>query len=292
MTCIGVLDETRRGKEQRVAIVQEGVARLRRLGLDVAVQCGAGVAAHFADAAYAATGASVVDVIDAVYERADVIVRLSRPSLDDIGLTRVDSVVIGLLQPWSSADLLETLAMREITAFSLERMPRIARAQSMDVLSSQSTVSGYKAVILAAAAVGKLFPMMITAGGTVAPTRVVVLGAGVAGLQAIATARRLGAMVQGYDIRPATREQVESLGATFITPRLAGNTETQGGYANELGEQAQQQEREVLLQALHAADVGDYHGSGAGSAGAHVDHSRNGRGDERWGRHCGYRRGC
>lgn len=254
MTCIGVLNETH-GCERRVAIVPDGVTRLRRMGLDVAVQSGAGVAAHYPDAAYAAAGARLVDSLEAVYDTSDVTVRVSRPALAEANLIKPHGVLFGLLQPWTSADLFEALAGRGITSFALERMPRIARAQSMDVLSSQSTVSGYKAAVLAATSVGKVFPMLMTAAGTIAPTRVLVLGAGVAGLQAIATARRLGALVYGYDIRPAAKEQVESLGATFISPQLAQNPETQGGYATAIDEHAQEQERDALLNAVRQADA-------------------------------------
>src|SRR5579859_871786 len=251
---VGVVRETGAG-ERRVALVPQGAARLRTAGLEVVVQRGAGLSAEFTDTAYEEVGATLVDTADVVCAGADLVVRVGRPTPEEVQLLRPAAVLIGLLQPSASADLLELLAGRGVTAVSLERMPRIARAQSMDVISSQSSVSGYKAAVLGAASLGKFFPMMMTAAGTIPPARVLVMGAGVAGLQAIATARRLGAVVQGYDIRPAAKEQVESLGATFVSPQVTGNTETTGGYATELSQDAQERERQSILRAVESADV-------------------------------------
>jgi len=188
---------------------------------------------------------------------ADVLVRVGCPSLAEAQCLRPETVLVGLLKPWTSADLFESLAARDVTAFSLERVPRIARAQAMDVLSSQSSVSGYKAALIAASTIGKFFPLMMTAAGTIVPTRVLVMGmgAGVAGLQAIATARRLGAVVRGYDIRPAAREQVQSLGAAFVSPQVRDDAETPGGYAIELSQDAQERERKFLKAIIATSDV-------------------------------------
>ena len=251
---IGVVRERAAG-ERRVALVPEGVTRLKRAGLDVAVETGAGVAAQFADSAYAEAGATLVDSLEGLSATCDIVLRVSAPLLPEVELLRPEAVLIGLLQPTANPDLLAALAARGVTAFSLERVPRIARAQSMDVLSSQSSVSGYKAALIAAASLGKFFPMMMTAAGTIAPARVLVMGTGVAGLQAIATARRLGAVVQGYDIRPVAKEQVESLGATFVSPQVTGETQTSGGYATELSQDAQERERQAVMRAVSSADV-------------------------------------
>jgi NAD(P) transhydrogenase subunit alpha len=251
---VGVMRETG-PDERRVALVPDGVSRLVRVGVQVVVQRGAGSAAHYQDSTYAAAGATLADSVESVSVAADVMVRVGPPTLAHAEYLRPGCVLLGLLQPWTGADLLEALAARGITALSLERVPRIARAQAMDVMSSQSSVSGYKAALIAAASLGKFFPLMMTAAGTIAPTRVLVMGVGVAGLQAIATARRLGAVVQGYDIRPTAKEQVESLGASFVSPQVRGNTKTRGGYATELSQDVQERERQSLLRTVSASDV-------------------------------------
>jgi NAD(P) transhydrogenase subunit alpha len=251
---VGVVRETG-ASERRVALVPDGVGRLIRSGLQVEVQRGAGDGADMSDDTYAAAGATLVDKFDADHSPPDVMVRVGRPRDDETNLLETNSVLVGLLQAASCPELLETLADRSITAFSLERIPRIARAQSMDVVSSQSSVSGYRAALIGASTLRKFFPMMITAAGTIPPARVLVMGTGVAGLQAIATARRLGAVVQGYDIRAAAREQVESLGATFVSPQVVGDTETAGGYATELSQDAQERERQAVLRAVSSSDV-------------------------------------
>jgi H+-translocating NAD(P) transhydrogenase subunit alpha len=251
---IGVPTETAAG-ERRVALVPESVGRLVRSGLEVVVQRGAGSRAYFLDAAYADAGATLLDTPEEVFEKADLVAKVAKLSTSEVELVRPGAIVVSLLQPGTSLDLLTRLVERGLTALSLELIPRIARAQSMDVLSSQSSLSGYKAALIAAASLGKFFPMMMTAAGTIPPARVLVMGTGVAGLQAIATARRLGAVVQGYDIRAAAKEQVESLGATFVSPQVSGDTETKGGYAKELSADAQEREQQVVHGIVAAADV-------------------------------------
>jgi NAD(P) transhydrogenase subunit alpha len=208
---VGIPKETVAG-ERRVALVPDLVARLTAVGLDVLVQPGAGEAAGFPDASYSEKGARLeADVLS----KADVVLKVQPPTAAEIGRLKPDATLIGLLSPYGNAETLNALAARKVTAFSMELLPRITRAQPMDALSAMSTVSGYKAVLIAAERLPKFFPLLMTAAGTVTPARVFVIGAGVAGLQAIGTARRLGAVVEAYDTRPAVKEQVESLGAKF-----------------------------------------------------------------------------
>jgi len=225
-----------------VALVPDAAARLVKAGLDVVVERGAGEAATFADDLYAAAGASLGSAADAL--GADVVVKVQKPSAAELAQIRSGATVIGFLQPLADPDGVAQMAAHGVTAFAMESIPRTTRAQSMDALSSQATVGGYKAVLLAAERLPKFFPMLTTAAGTIAPARVLVLGAGVAGLQAIATARRLGAVVSAFDVRDAVREQVESLGATFLDLGVRAE-ETAGGYAAELTEEqrAEQQRR-------------------------------------------------
>jgi proton-translocating NAD(P)+ transhydrogenase subunit alpha len=238
---IAVPKETAPG-ERRVALVPDTVGRLTGSGLEVTVEAGAGEGAWFADDAYREAGASLVAGGE-LYRGAEVVVRVRKPSADEVAAMPEGVALIAFLEPLSDPEGVERLAQRGITGFAMESIPRITRAQSMDALSSQSTVGGYKAALLAAERLPKFFPMLMTAAGTVAPAKVLVLGAGVAGLQAIATARRLGAVVSGFDIRPVVREQVESLGASFLDLGIVGE-ESEGGYARELTseEQARQQE--------------------------------------------------
>jgi NAD(P) transhydrogenase subunit alpha len=214
------------------------------------VERGAGEEAAFTDAAYEEAGAALVD--DAF--DADVVAKVQKPSPEEVERLREGSVLIGFLQPLTDTAGLERLAARGVTAFAMESIPRITRAQAMDALSSQNTVAGYKAVLLAAERLPKFFPLLMTAAGTVAPARVLVLGAGVAGLQAIATARRLGALVSAFDTRPAVREQVESLGASFLDLHVASG-EDAGGYATELTEEEQQRQQDELTRAIADVDV-------------------------------------
>jgi NAD(P) transhydrogenase subunit alpha len=244
---VGVPKETAAG-ERRVALVPDAVRRLVDAGVVVLVQQGAGASAGFVDEAYEGAGATMVS--DAFAE-ADVVAKVQAPSDDELGRLREGQTLVALLQPLTSPDRIRALADRKVTAFSMDSIPRITRAQPMDALSSQSTVAGYKAVLLAASHLGKFFPMLTTAAGTIAPARVLVLGAGVAGLQAIATARRLGAVVSAFDVRPVVKEQVESLGATFLELDVEG-AEGVGGYAVALAED--QHEREQELIARHVAE--------------------------------------
>src|SRR5436190_4705629 len=212
---VAVPKETAPG-ERRVALVPETVKRLASAGLEVVVESGAGDEAALPDDAYREAGAVIADGPDDVYLGAGLVVKVRKPSADEVDAIPEGAVVIAFLEPLTDRDGVERLAARGIAGFAMESIPRITRAQSMDALSSQSTVGGYKAVLIAADRLPKFFPMLMTAAGTVAPAKVLVLGAGVAGLQAIATARRLGAVVSGFDIRPVVKEQVESLGATFL----------------------------------------------------------------------------
>jgi H+-translocating NAD(P) transhydrogenase subunit alpha len=246
---IGVPRETAPG-ERRVALIPDGISRIASTGLEVAVERSAGAAASIPDDAYREAGAAVVD--DAF--DADLVAKVQKPNADELGRLREGSVLVGFLQPLTDREGVEALGRRGVTAFALESIPRITRAQSMDALSSQSTVAGYKAVLLAAARLPRFFPMLMTAAGTVKPANVLVLGAGVAGLQAIATAHRLGAVVSAFDTRPVVKEQVESLGATFVDLGVRGE-ETAGGYAVELTEEQQRQQQEELSKRIVDSDV-------------------------------------
>jgi H+-translocating NAD(P) transhydrogenase subunit alpha len=239
--------------ERRVAMVPESVGRLVRAGASVWVERGAGDGSFFADAAYEAAGATVAEDLVALYDGAKAVVRVQRPDGEEADRIPSGAVLVGLLQPFESAALVERLDGRGVHALALERVPRITRAQSMDVLSSQATVAGYKAVLIGAGALPKFLPMLTTAAGSIAPARAFVLGAGVAGLQAIATARRLGAIVSGFDIRPAAAEQVQSLGASFVAPEaLSESAETKGGYAREQSQDEQQRTLNAI--AAHIVD--------------------------------------
>ena len=245
----GVPKETVAG-ERRVALVPDAVAKLTKDGHTVVVESGAGVSAGFPDEAYRAAGATLGDPW-----AAEVVCKVQKPSSGEVEKLREGAAVIGLLQAATSAELLRQLAQRRITAFSLELLPRITRAQSMDVLSSQATAAGYKAVLIAAETVPKFFPMLVTAAGTLSPARVLILGAGVAGLQAIATARRLGAIVSAFDVRAAVKEQVESLGAKFLMMEAKVEGEGSGGYAKELSADQHQRELDFLAKSVKDADV-------------------------------------
>jgi NAD(P) transhydrogenase subunit alpha len=246
---IGVPREVLPG-ERRVALVPDLVARLSQGGFDVAVERGAGDAASFPDDGYEEAGARLVTDVWG----ADGVVKVRKPTGEEVSRLREGQVLIGFLEPLTDEEGIERLSAKGVVAFAMESIPRITRAQPMDALSSQSTVSGYKAVLLAAERLPKFFPMLMTAAGTVPPAKVLVLGAGVAGLQAIATARRLGAVVTGYDVRPVVREQVESLGATFLELGVEG-AETEGGYARELSAEEQERQREALADRIADFDV-------------------------------------
>ena len=259
---IGIPKEVLDG-ETRIAATPDTIKKVCEMGVEVFVQAGAGYGASISDLALEESGAKIVKDAAEVYGTADIILKVQRPikiesqGIDEISMLRKDLVLIGLLSPYFNKDQVNEYAKRGVTAISMELIPRISRAQSMDALSSQSNIAGYKAVIEAANIFGRIFPMMMTAAGTVAPAKVLVLGAGVAGLQAIATARRLGASVSAFDVRPAAKEQVESLGAKFIEVNSndKNEAETSGGYAREMSQEYKEQQRTVLHNSLVAQDI-------------------------------------
>jgi NAD(P) transhydrogenase subunit alpha len=257
---IGVPREIARG-ERRVALVPDVVPQLARAGHRVLVERGAGQRAGFTDEAYQAAGCDLADVPAEIYSSAQMILKVQRPGREEEGEAELDlfkagTILIGLLQPSGDPALFQQLAERKIIACSMELVPRTTRAQMMDALSSQSTVAGYKAVLLAANALQKFFPMLMTAAGTVRPARVLVIGAGVAGLQAIATARRIGAVVEAFDTRPVVKEQVQSLGATFVELDVhAEQAQDAGGYAKELSTEHIKRERKLIHNRALEADV-------------------------------------
>ena len=248
---VGVPRETAPG-ERRVALVPETAARLASSGFELLVERGAGEAAGFADGAYEEAGARLAG--PGLAGEVEALVRVAPPSAEEAAALPAGLVVAGFLAPLSAPEGVERLRERGVVAFAMERIPRITRAQPMDALSSQATVAGYKAVLLAADRVQKLFPLLMTAAGTIAPARALVLGAGVAGLQAIATARRLGAVVSAFDVRPAVKEQVESLGATFLDLGVRAE-ETEGGYATELTPEQQAEQQAALERHVAEMDV-------------------------------------
>ena len=253
----------RRAYERRVAASPDSVKRMTGLGLHVVAESGAGDDAGFTDSILAAAGAAIVADEAAALDNADILLKVQRPmrgvdgELDELHLMKPGAVLIGLLQPTQNPADIDAYAKAGISAFAMELVPRITRAQAMDVLSSQANLAGYKAAIDAADEFNRAFPMMMTAAGTIKAARVLIMGAGVAGLQAIATARRLGAIVSATDVRAAAKEQVESLGATFITvdDEAARSAETVGGYAREMGEDYQRRQRERIIEALRRTDV-------------------------------------
>ena len=253
----------RRAFEHRVAASPDTVKRMVGMGLEVVVESGAGEGAWFRDAAFAEAGASIAADEATALADADIVLKVQRPlfgwdgSVDELALFKRGAVLIGLLQPAQNPVDAEAYAGAGIAAFAMELVPRITRAQAMDVLSSQANLAGYKAVVDAAAEFGRAFPMMMTAAGTIKAARILVMGAGVAGLQAIATGRRLGGIVSATDVRAAAKEQVESLGATFITvdEAAARTAETAGGYAREMGEDYQRRQRERITEALKRTDI-------------------------------------
>jgi proton-translocating NAD(P)+ transhydrogenase subunit alpha len=247
--------------ERRVAVVPDSVRQLVKAGVEVRVERGAGDGAFIPDAAFSEAGAAIEDAA-ALWAAADVVLKIQPPlphpvlGKHEVELLREGATLICMLRPLGNLDTVRLIRDRRITSFSMDMMPRTTRAQRMDALSSMSTAAGYKAVLLAAAKVPRFFPMLVTASGTVAPSRVLIVGAGVAGLQAIATARRLGAVVEGYDVRPAVKEEVESLGATFVGPTLdAKETQDAQGYAKALSAEAQRKGLEMLRARVRQADV-------------------------------------
>jgi H+-translocating NAD(P) transhydrogenase subunit alpha len=255
------IPKERRQYESRVAASPDTVKRMVALGLEIVVESGAGAGASYPDSAFEAAGAAIAPNAAAALGAADIVLKVQRPIVggaeDELGAFKRGSVLIATLQPLQHPDEVAAYAAAGVTAFAMELIPRITRAQSMDVLSSQANLAGYRAVLDGAGEFGRAFPMMMTAAGTVAPARVLVMGAGVAGLQAIATARRLGAVVSATDVRVAAKEQVESLGATFLTVDIEAMkaAETAGGYAKEMGEDFQRRQREHLHEALKKIDI-------------------------------------
>jgi NAD(P) transhydrogenase subunit alpha len=252
----------RRAHERRVAVTPDTVKKLVALGLDVVVESGAGAAAAITDEAYRAAGAVVAAEETQTLGNADIILKVQRPlsaaeGLDEFAMIRPGAMLIGLLSPYQTPDAIREYARRRIDAFSMELVPRITRAQSMDVLSSQANLAGYRAVLDAAYEFGRAFPMMMTAAGTVPPARVFVMGAGVAGLQAIATARRLGAAVSATDVRLASKEQVQSLGASFVMVETeeTKQAETAGGYAKEMSDEYKRAQAQLIAETIRKQDV-------------------------------------
>jgi NAD(P) transhydrogenase subunit alpha len=258
---IAILKE-RRPHERRVAATPDTVKKYRALGYDVIVEAGAGTEACYPDELYAAVGAQIIPDVAMALRDADIVLKIQRPmnegeGRNEMGLLKQGAVLIAMLNPYSAIADLDSYARGNITAMSMELMPRIPRAQAMDVLSSQSNLAGYKAVLDAAEQFGRAFPMMMTAAGTIPPARVLVMGAGVAGLQAIATARRLGAVVSATDVRPIAKEQVESLGATFvmIDSDETNQAETAGGYAKEMSDDYKRRQAELIADTIKKQDV-------------------------------------
>lgn len=246
--------------ERRVALVPDTVSRLVKQGFEVFLESGAGERAFFSDADYEAAGATIVKDSATLWGEADILLKVSPPQTREDGVSEIDSlkenaVLISFLNPLGNPELAQKLAERKITAFAMEMIPRTTRAQSMDALSSQASIAGYKAVLIAGAALPKYFPMLTTAAGTIAPAKVFVMGAGVAGLQAIATARRLGSLVEAFDIRPAVKEEVQSLGAKFVEVKLEEETTAAGGYAKEISTASKERTQEVVTEHVKNADV-------------------------------------
>src|SRR6201996_2359585 len=253
---LAVPKETREG-ETRVAATPESVKKFKGLGLDVVVQSGAGSGAKIADADYTAAGATIAPDAASTYRDADIVLKVRGPESGEISQLKNGAVLAALLSPATEQAAIQSLAGQGVTAFAMELLPRISRAQAMDVLSSQANLAGYKAVVDAAAQFGRAMPMMMTAAGTIAPARVLVMGVGVAGLQAIATAKRLGAIVSATDVRPATKEQVESLGGTFVAvmDEEFKNAQTAGGYAKEMSAEYQVKQAALIADTIKKQDI-------------------------------------
>jgi NAD(P) transhydrogenase subunit alpha len=250
---IGVPKEIVEG-ERRVALVPKEAAKLVEAGFEVLVESGAGAGSYFSDEAFKEAGAAIVDVAGAY--GADVVLKVMKPELSEVDRMNEGTVLIGFLEPLTSPDLVKRLAERKVSAFAMETVPRISRAQKMDALSSQANIAGYKAALIAADSLPKFFPMSMTAAGMIPPAKALILGVGVAGLQAIATCRRLGASVEAYDIRPATKEEVQSLGAKFIEVTLEEEElEDAGGYGKEVSDASARKQKEVLAQHIAGADI-------------------------------------
>ncbi len=251
---IGIPKESAPG-ETRVALVPALVSAYKRDKHEVIVESAAGLAASFADSDYSAQGAQIVQSAKELYAQADMIFKVQPPTAAEAAMLREGASFIGFMAPFANRELVKTFASRKVTSYSMEFVPRITRAQSMDALSSMATIAGYKAVLIAADHIGKMFPLLMTAAGTITPATVLILGAGVAGLQAIATAKRLGAKVEAFDPRPAVKEQVKSLGAAFIEMEMPEDAETKGGYAKEMSAEFIKKEMEAIGARLPKVDV-------------------------------------
>jgi NAD(P) transhydrogenase subunit alpha len=241
--------------EHRVALIPDLVSRLVKQGVEIWVETGAGTKSFISDEAYAQAGAEIVTIPEYLWQKADVVVKVGAPTLEEVSKMRSGATLISFLNPLVNTELVAQIARQGVTTLAMELIPRSTRAQSMDALSSQASIAGYKAVLLGAAALPKYFPMLTTAAGTIAPAKVFVIGAGVAGLQAIATARRLGAIVEAFDVRPAVKEEVQSLGAKFVEIPLEEDTVADNGYAKELSQSAQEKTQHTIAQHVKAADV-------------------------------------
>ncbi|MEX2463688.1 MAG: Re/Si-specific NAD(P)(+) transhydrogenase subunit alpha [Balneolaceae bacterium] len=242
--------------ETRVALTPEGVTKLKSMGLDVVIEAGAGLASSYTDQSYIDSGATVEKNRDKILKECDLLIAVQAPEKSTLNSLKPGTILISFLWPIQNMDLVNYLNERKIISLAMDTVPRISRAQSMDALSSMANIAGYKAALLGANELDKYLPMMMTAAGTIPPAKVLVLGAGVAGLQAIATARRLGAVVEAFDIRPAVKEQVESLGAKFVdVPIEEETTESKGGYAKELSDRNKEKQREVIHQHVRKSDI-------------------------------------
>ena len=250
---IAVIKENSPG-EQRVALIPDLVSRLVKQGLEIWIEAGAGAKSFWSDEAYTEAGAQIVNTTEDLWH-ADVVVKVGVPTQAEVSKMQSGATLISFLNPLGNPALVSLLAEKGVTTFAMELIPRSSRAQSLDALSSQASIAGYKAVLLAAAALPKYFPMLTTAAGTIAPAKVFIIGAGVAGLQAIATARRLGAIVEAFDVRPAVKEEVQSLGAKFIEVPLDEDTVGDNGYAKEISQSAQAKTQETIAQHVKTADV-------------------------------------
>jgi H+-translocating NAD(P) transhydrogenase subunit alpha len=251
---IAVLKETKE-KEKRVSLTPEVVKALTAAGFKVSVEAGAGLNSYFTDQDYTTAGATIVNDKKTLYSDNDIIVKVNAPSADEIAMMKPSSILISMMFAGTNPALIDALSKQGVSAFSLDAIPRISRAQKMDVLSSQANLAGYKSVILASNALGKIFPMLMTAAGTIKPAKVVIMGAGVAGLQAIATAKRLGAIVEVSDIRPETKEQVQSLGGKFIEVKGDESIKIEGGYVKGVSEEFLKKQQELIAKHIKEADI-------------------------------------
>lgn len=242
--------------EKRVALIPDTVSKLKDKGLDIWIESDAGQASNYPNSAYSDAGADIIEEKDKIFTEADILISIQTPPKERLSQMKSGSILICLLWALQNEETVDFLKEKDITALGMDAVPRISRAQNMDVLSSMSSIAGYKSALIGADEVDRYMPMMMTAAGTIAPGKVLVLGAGVAGLQAIATAKRLGAVVEAFDIRPAVKEQVESLGATFVeVPDLDDDSETEGGYAKELAEDQQERQRQVIHEHAQKSDI-------------------------------------